>query len=182
MWMGVWSPRVYCFSSNWKEAQTLYATLQRARDQHQHDLRGVTFFYFTDNMTTYYTFMSGSSKSPSIHSLLEDIKLLEIELEIVLEVIHVPGTTIISEGTDGLSTGIWSTPLHQWPDRHLLLAEIFAPVPFTRDVGDWAVLEAGFDPGVHWEHWSWALEWRAEDCLDRLTVWAPPPEVAPPHN
>ncbi len=77
--------------------------LQRACDQHQHDLRGVTFFYFTDNMTTYYTFMSGSSKSPSIHSLLEDIKLLEIELEIVLEVIHVPGTTIITEGTDGLS-------------------------------------------------------------------------------
>jgi hypothetical protein len=110
---------------------------------------------------------------------VEDIKLLEIELEIVLEVIHVPGTTIITEGTDGLSRGIWCTPLHQRPDRHLLLAEIFAPVPFTRDVGDWAVLEAGFDPGVHWEHRSWELEWRAEDCFDRLTVWAPPPEVAP---
>jgi hypothetical protein len=54
MWMGVWSPHAYCFSSNWKEARTLYATLQRACDQHQHDLRGVTFFYFTDNMTTYY--------------------------------------------------------------------------------------------------------------------------------
>jgi hypothetical protein len=23
------------------------------------------------------------------------------------------------------------------------------------------------------------LEWRAKDCFDRLTVWAPPPEVAP---
>jgi hypothetical protein len=101
MWMGVWSPRVYRFSSNWKEACTLYATLQRARDQHQHDLRGVTFFYFTDNMTTYYTVSSGSSTSPGIHSLVDDIKKLEIELEIVLEVIHVPGTTIITEGTDG---------------------------------------------------------------------------------
>jgi hypothetical protein len=135
MWMGVWSPCVYCFSSNWKEARTLYATLQRAHDQHQHDLRGVTFFYFTDNMTTYYTVTSGSSTSPGIHSLVEDIKL-EIDMGIVLEMIHVPGITIITEGTDGLSRGIWSTPLHQRPDRHILLAEIFAPVPFTFDVGD----------------------------------------------
>jgi hypothetical protein len=66
--------------------------------------------------------------------------------------------------------GIWNTPLHQRPDRHLLLAEIFAPVPFTPDVGDWAVIEAGFVPGTHWEHRSWELEWKAEDCFDRLTV------------
>jgi hypothetical protein len=99
MWMGVWSPCVYWFSSKWKEALTLCAMLQRACDQHQHDLRGVTFFYFTDNMTTYYTVTSGLSKSPGIHSLVEDIKLLEIVLEIVLaEVVHVPGTTIITEG------------------------------------------------------------------------------------
>jgi hypothetical protein len=158
MWMGVWSPRVYCFSSNWKKAQTLYATMQRARDQLQHDLRSVTFFYFTDNMTTYYTVMSCSSTLPGIHSLVEAIKKLEIELELVLELIHVPGTTIITEGTDGLSRGIWSTPLHQRPERHLLvLAEIFAPVPFAPDVGAWAVMEAGFLPGTSWEHRSWEL-------------------------
>jgi hypothetical protein len=143
MWMGVWSPRVYRYSSNWKEARTLLATLQRAQDQNLHDIRGVTFFYFTDNMTTYYTVTSGLSASPGIHSLVDEIKRLEIELGIVLEVIHVPGTTIITEGTDGLSRRIWSTPLNQRPDRHILLAEIFAPISFTTDVGDWAVHEAG---------------------------------------
>jgi hypothetical protein len=179
MWMGVWSPRVYRFSSNWMEARTLLATLQRARDQNLHDIRGVTSFNFTDNMTTYYTVTSGSSASPGIHSLVEEIKRLEIELGIVLEVIHVPGTTIITEGTDGLSRGIWSTPLHQRPDRHILLAEIFAPISFTTDVGDWAVHKAGIETNILWERRSWELEWRAEDILDRLTVWAPPPEVAP---
>jgi hypothetical protein len=59
------------------------------------------------------------------------------------------------------------------------LLSIFSPVPFSRDVGNWVVLKAGFDPGVCWEHRSWELEWRAEDCFDRLTVWAPLPEVAP---
>jgi hypothetical protein len=35
MWMGAWSPRVYQFSSNWKEHRTLLATLERARDNHR---------------------------------------------------------------------------------------------------------------------------------------------------
>jgi hypothetical protein len=38
--------------------------------------------------------------------MVEEIKRLKIELNIILEVIHVPGTTIITEGTDGLSRGI----------------------------------------------------------------------------
>jgi hypothetical protein len=48
----------------------------------------------TYSMTAYHTVPSRWSKLPGIHSLVEDIKLFEIKLEIVLEVIHVPGTTI----------------------------------------------------------------------------------------
>jgi hypothetical protein len=177
--MGVWSPRVYHFSSNWKEARTLLATLQRAWDHQRHALLGVTFFYFTDNTTTYFTMTSGSSRSPGIHALVEAIKKLEIQLGCVLEVIHVPGTTLITEGTDGLSRGIWNSPLHQRPSRRALLAEIFAPVPYTPDVGQWAVNETAFPPGTPWEHRCWNLEWQAKDIFDRLTVWALPPEVAP---
>jgi hypothetical protein len=139
----------------------------------------MTFFYFTDNTTTYFTVMSGFSTSPGIHALVEAIKKLEIQLGCVLEVIHVPGTTIITEGNDGLSCGIWNSQLHWRPDHRALLAEIFAPVPFTPDVGQWAVNKTAFPPGTPWEHRCWDLEWRAKDIFDRLTVWAPPPEVAP---
>jgi hypothetical protein len=61
MWMGVWSPRVYGFTSNWKEMRTLFATLERAKTQRRHDIAGTTFFYFTGNTTTSFAVTSGSS-------------------------------------------------------------------------------------------------------------------------
>jgi hypothetical protein len=39
--------------------------------------------------------------------------------------------------------------------------------------------EAGFPPHTPWHHRSWDLEWRPDDIFDRITIWAPPPEVAP---
>lgn len=65
---------------------------------------------------TYFTVMSGSSTSPGIHALVGAIKKLEIQLGCVLEVMHVPGTTIITEGTDGLRHNIWKSLLHERPD------------------------------------------------------------------
>jgi hypothetical protein len=165
MWMGVWSPRLYRFTSNWKEMRTLLATLERAKAQRRQDISGVTFFYFTDNTTTYFAVTSGSSTAPSLHDMVEKIKQLELELDIILEVVHVPGTTIITEGTDGLSRGIWISSLHNKPRRRELLAEIFAPVPFTPDLGKWVMNEVGFPP-------------RFDNILDTLTIWAPPREVA----
>jgi hypothetical protein len=61
MWMGVWSPRVYRFTSNWKEMRTLFATLERAKTQRRHDIAGTTFFYFTGNTATSFAVTSGSS-------------------------------------------------------------------------------------------------------------------------
>jgi hypothetical protein len=178
MWMGVWSPRVYRFTSNWKEMRTLLTTLEQAKAQRRQDISGVTFFYFTDNTTTYFAVTSGSSTAPSLHDMVEKIKQLELELDIVLEVVHVPGTTIITEGTDGLSRGIWISALHDKPNRRELLAEIFAPVPFTPEVGQWVMHEVGFPLLTPWHHRSWDLEWRAGNIFDRLTIWAPPSEVA----
>jgi hypothetical protein len=38
--------------------------------------------------------------------MVEKIKQLELELDLILEVVHFPGTTVITEGTDSLSRGI----------------------------------------------------------------------------
>jgi hypothetical protein len=59
-WMGAWNPCVYRFSSNWKELRTLLWTLERLELSGAHNLNGVTLFYFTDNMTTYYVVQNGS--------------------------------------------------------------------------------------------------------------------------
>jgi hypothetical protein len=178
MWMGVWSPRVFHFSSNWKEMRTLLATLQRAKATHRSDIDGTTFFYFTDNIVVYFAVTSGSSTSPGLQAMVEQIKLLEIELGIILEVIHVPGTTIIEERTDGLSRGVWGSSLHQRYERKAIPSEIFAPVPFTPDLASWAINKIGLDPSLPCHHRCWDLEWRSADVFDRLTIWTPPPKIA----
>lgn len=100
------------------------------------------------------------------------------KINIVLEVVHVPGTTLVMEGTGSLSRDIWISALHEKPDRQELLAEIFAPVPFLPDAGHWVMNEVGFPPSTPWSHWSWELDWCSDNIFDHLTIWAPPPEVA----
>jgi hypothetical protein len=76
--MGAWNPWIYRFNSNWKELRTLLWTLEWLEDSEDHNLNGVTLFYFTDNMATYYVVQNGSSKSPELHRLIRAIKWHEI--------------------------------------------------------------------------------------------------------
>jgi hypothetical protein len=152
----------------------LLATLERAWERKKEGLKGVTFFYFTDNMATYYSVSKGSSKSPALHAMVIHIKQFEILLGCYLEVIHVPGTTIITEGTDDLSRGIWLSPLHHRPSQLTLLAEIFAPLPHSPDVTAWAVNQAGYADGPC-HYLSWNCVWDPTECFDRLTSHLVPP-------
>ena len=91
MWMGQWSPVVYSYSSNWKELKTLLLTLQHLQTIAEGAAKGTTIFYFTDNSTFYWIAASGSSTSPGLHALIEEIRLRELETECTLQVVHVPG-------------------------------------------------------------------------------------------
>jgi hypothetical protein len=152
-------------------------TLERAKEQ-QRDVKGVTFFYFTDSATVYFAVSKGSSTSPGLQDMVLRIKLLEHDLGCHLEVIHVPGTTIITERTDGLSRGVWISALHPRPEQHSILCEIFSPVPYNPDLHQWAMNKAGIPPDVICHHRRWDLPWEARDNFDRLTIWYPPPEIA----
>jgi hypothetical protein len=159
--------------------RTLLATLERAKAQGRQDLCGTTFFYFTDSSTVYFAVTKGASSSPGLHDMVEKIKKLEIELGIHLEVIHVPGTTIITEKTDGLSRGIWVSALNPRPDQNRLLGEIFSPIPHSPTLCRWALNnEAGFHPNQLYFLRSWDQPWDARSVFDCLTRWFPPPELA----
>jgi hypothetical protein len=57
MWKAVWTTEARTHSSNWKEAETLRLTLERAKTSGRAGICGCTFFYFTDNtdnIVTYY--------------------------------------------------------------------------------------------------------------------------------
>jgi hypothetical protein len=75
-------------------------------------LRGRMVFYFTNNKVTYNTCKKGSSKTLSLHLLVQQLKALELDLGCRLEVIHVPGTTMIIEGVYGLSRGACDDRTH----------------------------------------------------------------------
>jgi hypothetical protein len=86
----------------WRELRTVVETLKREEVMFN-KLRGRMVFYFTDNEFTYSICKKGSSKILSLHILVQQLKALELALGSRLEVIHVPGTTMITNGTDGLS-------------------------------------------------------------------------------
>ncbi|CAJ1956287.1 unnamed protein product, partial [Cylindrotheca closterium] len=111
MWRGKWVPLAYEFPSVWKELATLKETLLRIKESPQAEsVRHTTVLYFTDNSGVYWIATTGSSRSPGLHKLIGEIRLLELELDCMLQVVHVPGLVLISQGTDGLSRGVWMTP------------------------------------------------------------------------
>ena len=176
MWKGKWSPVVYKFSSNWKELSTLRLTLVNLRQEAPEEVAGTTVFYFTDNLTTYWVASSGSSPSPRLHALIEEIRLLEMELDCCLQVVHVPGVVMIDQGTDGLSRGIWASPFHGLTNSLVLTRAVFEPLTFDpalvrRYVCDYQL------PSV-WRYQDWNQVWEANDLFDRFSVWFPPPELA----
>jgi hypothetical protein len=134
MWKGRWSPVVFKFSSNWKELSTLKLSLIRLRNEDAQGIQGTTVFYFTDNSTTYWILASGSSGIPALHKLIEGIRLLELELDGSLQVIHVPGVIMIDQGTDGLSRGIWMSALQGLQDSDRLTQAIFEPLCFDPEL------------------------------------------------
>ena len=139
-------------------------------------VRGITIFYFTDNMTTYWIAQSGSSPTPSLHLLIEDIRMLELELGCELQVVHVPGVVVIDQGTDGLSRGVWVSPLQALTDQVLLTSQVFAPLTFDSSLVQHYCYNHGLTSA--WRYQPWDRVWDARQCFHRLTVWFPPPEIA----
>jgi hypothetical protein len=179
MWKGKWRPIVYKYSSNWKELQTLNLTLQRLEEDDPASIRGTTVFYFTDNSTVYWISAAGSSKSPTLHVLIEEIRTREIRLGCFLEVIHVPGLIMILQGTDALSRGIWISPFQGLMDPARITQAVFDPLTFDPALVDYYVdqLPAMYQDRT-WRYCDWTKPWQASAVFDRLTVWFPPPEIA----
>ena len=171
-WMGVWTPLVHRFSSNWRELRTLLASLGRLREVAGHQL-----FYFTDNMVVYDVVRRGSSGSPGLHNLVQELKLLELILDCRLDVVHVPGTAMIQQGTDGQSRGLWITPLgHRHPN---ITAALFRPAPPSDALRQWAVatVQSSIPPSLfHWE--TDGSSWLTGPMRHGHTIWSLSPTIA----
>jgi len=178
MWMGTWSLRVHSFTSNWKELCTLRQVLRRelARDGGRR-LRGRRLFYFTDNTVSYDIVRKGRSGSGPLQELVREIKLLELQLDCRVEAVHVPGTTMIVQGTDGLSRGLWMERLNQ--AAHDLPRALFRPAPCTPAILAWCLEQVhSVSSPADWRFEADLTAWQGSDLIGHRTLWCLSPLVA----
>jgi hypothetical protein len=70
-------------------------------------LKGGELCLFTNNATAKGCFFCGGSSSKLLHKLVLRLRKTELEYDFALHVVHVAGTRMIMQGTDGLSWGIF---------------------------------------------------------------------------
>jgi hypothetical protein len=178
-WMGVWAPHVHVFDSNWKEARTLLWTLERLYNGPNRDrVRGATLFYFTDNLVTYYVVQNGSSGSAKLHHLVRALKRMELLLECRVEVIHVPGSLMIVQGTDGLSRGLSMAQTRHPTSSVAIAAQVLNAVPFSSELGCWLLRRVGLPWWHQYYHLDTTSPWSFDHIFGHLSIWTPSPETA----
>jgi len=78
-------------------------------------LVGAEVFVFTDNFTSESAFYKGNTSSKTLFDLVLRLQTVEMQGLIQLQVIHVAGTQIISQGTDSLSRGCLTESIMSGP-------------------------------------------------------------------
>ena len=69
------------------------------------ELEGSEVFIFTDNSTAEAAYFKGSSKSKLLFELILELRELEMNCKTRIHFVHVAGTRMIAQGSDGLSRG-----------------------------------------------------------------------------
>ncbi len=100
---GTWGPDMKDESSNHRELRNLVESLELM--EKQGSLDGTEAFIFTDNSTAEACFYKGSSSSVRLYELIVRLRELEMRAKCKVHLIHVAGTRMIEQGSDGLSRG-----------------------------------------------------------------------------
>ena len=101
--LGVWGCSLEEESSNFRELTNLVESIEERIKEG--GLNGSEIFLFTDNSTAEAAFYKGTSSSEKLFEAILRLRLLEVKEGVVIHFIHVAGTRMIAQGTDGLSRG-----------------------------------------------------------------------------
>jgi len=100
---GVWSSSTQEESSNFRELENLAESLEMEGSLEK--LTGCEIFLLTDNSTAELAFFKGTSSSPKLLKIIIRLRRLEMHSKCKINFIHVAGSRMIAQGTDGLSRG-----------------------------------------------------------------------------
>eukprot|EP00804_Cyclotella_cryptica_P012519 CCRYP_017724-RA/>CCRYP_017724-RA protein AED:0.34 eAED:0.23 QI:0/0/0/1/1/1/3/0/930 len=102
--VGVWNASVESESSNYRELRNLVEDLEA--EAASGGLTDTEMFLFTDNSTAESAYYKGSPSSKKLHALILRLHKLSLDYSLILHVVHVSGTRMIAQGTDGCSRGL----------------------------------------------------------------------------
>jgi len=100
---GVWGVENSNNSSNYRELSNLVNSLEMGLASGH--LKHSEFFLFTDNSAAEAVFHNGTSTSKKLFELALRLRSLEMMGDFHFHLIHVAGTRMTAQGTDGLSRG-----------------------------------------------------------------------------
>ena len=188
---GIWGSDNDDKSSNYREMNNLVETVEEeAAGGH---LAQAELWIFTDNSTSESCFYKGSSTSPLLHELILRLKRTEIECGFSLYFVHVAGTRMIAQGTDGLSRGmllegvLTGQPMLSYIELARNAVERYPPLlEFIRSWTDdqnlsplepeeWFVEAHGIVGGSRDNHGIWIPRHAPNG---RKYLWTPPPVLA----
>jgi hypothetical protein len=100
---GIWGADGDGQLSNWRELSNLVDTLEGEAKEGR--LQGCEEVVFTDNSIAEAAFFKGTSSSILLFNLVLRLRKLELAQRCMLHVVHVAGTRMLGQGSDGLSRG-----------------------------------------------------------------------------
>jgi hypothetical protein len=101
---GVWGRDEEDKSSNYRELCNLVETVEEEALAGR--MSDTELWLFTDNSTAESCFTKGGSSSELLHELVLRLRKVEMDTGLRLRLVHVAGTRMIAQGTDGLSRGM----------------------------------------------------------------------------
>jgi hypothetical protein len=159
-------------SSNWRELGNLVMALEN--QVRQKGLRDCELFLFTDNTTAEAAFWKGSSTSPKLFELVLRLKLLEVEADLIIHVVHVAGKRMIDQGTDGLSRGDTSTGVMQRISMQQFVPLHLSALERSSALRPWLTAATkGLDP-IFLEPEDWFTKGQGSGTF----IWSPAPAAA----
>jgi hypothetical protein len=169
---GSWKEFYRTESSNWKEFENLVQRLASFAQSHLG--AALEVLMFTDNYVTECAYFRGTSSSPILFDLVLRIRKLELHSGWKIHVIHIAGTRMIRQGTDGFSGGDMLTGVMGGADTLTFIPLSLTAFERHPELVEW--VDSWWGTGK--TSWLTPKGWYAGSGQIGTYVWCPPPAAA----
>lgn len=170
---GQWTQNMETESSNFRELANLVLAVEEATSQGV--LSNCELFLFTDNTTAEGCYYRGTSQSRKLFELVLRLRKLQLGGDIFIHVIHIAGTRMIEEGTDGLSRGNVNEGVMTGVDILTYIPLHVDALVRSETLLDWVL--SWCQQGGNYQLLS-PQEWYTTGQTTDRCLWVPPPAAA----